>query len=134
VRRVRRDAVRLPALAQSRLCRGDGARLRYARMALPFAGGADHARHRRGDALRHAPELAGLALSPHAEHAGPAVVVARDAGLVLPFVHRGGPGPRHPGRYVDLEGLAPPAPDDAALVGRADHVLVAGRLPRVSPG
>ncbi len=36
-------------------------------------------------------------------------------------------------RHVDREGVAPPARDHAARVGRADHVLVAPRLPRVSP-
>ena len=36
-------------------------------------------------------------------------------------------------RHVDREGLAPPARDDAARLGRTDHVLGAARLPRVSP-
>ena len=36
-------------------------------------------------------------------------------------------------RHVDREGVAPPARDDAARLGRTDRVLVAARLPRVPP-
>ena len=36
-------------------------------------------------------------------------------------------------RHVDREGVAPPARDDAARLGRTDHVLGAARLPRVPP-
>ena len=59
-----------------------------------------------------------------------AVVVARDAGLVLPVLDRRRNRARHPDRHVDREGLAPAARHDGARVGRADHVLVDARLPR----
>ena len=52
-------------------------------------GRADHARDRRGHAVHHAPELARLAVPADAEHARPAVVVARDARLLLPVLDRG---------------------------------------------
>ena len=58
-------------------------------------------RHRRGDALHHAPELARLAVSPDAEHARRAVVVAGDAHRLLPLLHRGRDRAGGPDRDVD---------------------------------
>ena len=130
------DAVRLPAVAQPALRPRDGRDLRHARLGVPRARPerrADHARDRRGHAVDHAPELARLAVPADAEHARAAVVVSRDAGLVLPVVDRGGHRARDPDRHVDREGVAPPARNDAARLGRTDYVLVAARLPRVPP-
>ena len=53
---------------------------------------------------------------------------------LLPLVDRRRHGARDPRRHVDREGLAAPARDDAAGLGRADHVLVAPGLPRVPLG
>ena len=130
------DAVRLPAVAQRPLRPRDGRDLRRPRLDLPRArpeGRADHAGDRRRHAVDHAPELTRLPVSVDAEHARPAVVVSGDAGLLLPVVDRGRHRARDPHRYVDREGMAPPARDHAARLGRTDHVLGAPRLPRVSP-
>ena len=111
-------------------------RLRDARLGLPrgrAAGRADHARDRGRDALDHAPELARLALPPHAGPARAAVVVADAAGLLLPVVDRGRDGARHPHGDVDREGLAPAAADGGSSPRRPGHVLVAPRLPRLPP-
>ena len=113
-----------------------GRGLRHSRLDVPRAGPqgrADHARDRRRHAVDHAPELARLALPADAEHARPAVVVAGDARLLLPVVDRGRHRARDPHRHVDREGVAPPARDDAARLGRTDRVLGAPGLPRVSP-
>ena len=108
------DAVRLPAVAQRPLRPGDGRGLRRPRLALPGAGRegrADHARDRRRHAVDHAPELARLPVPADAEHARPAVVVSRDARLLLPVFDRGRHRARDPHRHVDREGMAPPARD-----------------------
>ena len=110
--------------------------LRRPRLDVPRAGlegRADHARDRRRHAVDHAPELARLAVPADAEHARPAVVVSGDARLLLPVVDRGRHRARDPRRDVDREGVAPPAGDDAARLGRTDRVLGAPRLPRVPP-
>ena len=52
-----------------------------------------------------------------------AVVVSRHARLLLPVVDRGRHRARDPHRHVDREGMAAPARDRAARLGRTDHVL-----------
>ncbi len=131
------DAVRVHAVAQRPLRPRDGRDLRRPRLDLPRPrreGRADHAGDCRRHALDHAPELARLPVPADAEHARAAVVVARDADLVLPVVDCRGHRAGDPHRHVDREGLAAPARDHAARLGRADHVLGALRLPRVPPG
>ncbi len=75
----------------------------------------------------------GLPVSADAEHAGAAVVVAGDAGLLLPVVDRGRHRARDPHRHVDLQGMAAPARDDTAGLSRTDRLLGDARVPRVSP-
>jgi formate dehydrogenase iron-sulfur subunit len=98
--------------------------LRRPRLDFPRAGQkgrADHARDRRRHAVDHAPELARLPVPADAEHARAAVVVSRDARLLLPVVDRGRHRARDPHRHVDREGVAPPARDHAARLGRTDR-------------
>ena len=105
------DAVRLPAVAQPPLRPRDGRDLRHPRLDLPRAGPegrADHARDRRRHAVDHAPELLARLLPADAEHARPAVVVSRDARLLLPVVDRGRHRARDPHRHVDREGWRRP--------------------------
>ncbi len=94
---------------------------------------ADHARNRGRHAVEHASELARLPVSADAKHARPAMVVPRDACLLLSVVDCGRHCTRDPHRHVDREGMAPLARDHAARIGRTDHLLGASRLFGVSP-